>query len=72
MYRVYDREQLWNNLCEATDEQATSKTVNTAAQYHLKICCGVKADGRGDVQRLLDATEEHGTLHVSGDRSDSR
>ncbi|WP_048075042.1 hypothetical protein [Haloquadratum walsbyi] len=57
-----DREQLWENLCEATDEQARSKALDTAPRYYLKMCGGVKAYGRGDVQRLLDAAEEHGSL----------
>jgi hypothetical protein len=57
-----DREQLWENLCEATDEQATSKALDTAARYYLKMCGGVAAYGRGDLQHLLDAAEEHGSL----------
>jgi hypothetical protein len=57
-----DREQLWDNLCEATNEQARSKALDAAARYYLKMCGGVAAYGRGDVQHLLDVAEEHGTL----------
>lgn len=44
-----DREQLWESLCEATNEQARSKALDAAAKYYLKICGSMKAYGRGDV-----------------------
>jgi hypothetical protein len=57
-----DREQLWDNLCEATDESARSKALDTSARYYLKMCGGVAAYGRGDIQHLLDVAEEKGIL----------
>ncbi len=57
-----DRKQLWENLCKATDEQATSKALDTSARYYLKMCGGVAAYGRGDIQHLLDVAEEKGSL----------
>jgi len=60
-----DRERLWENLCEATDEQARSKALDRAARYYLRMCGGVAAYGRGDIQTLLDAAEEEGSLTAS-------
>ena len=53
-----DRERLWENLCEATGEQARSKALDRAARYYLRMCGGVATYGRGDIQTLLDAAEE--------------
>jgi hypothetical protein len=47
-----DWEQLWESLCEATDEQARSKALDAAARYYLNMC-GVKAYGRGDCNGCL-------------------
>jgi hypothetical protein len=60
-----DRERLWENLCEATGEQARSKALDRAARYYLRMCGGVAAYGRGDIQTLLDAAEEEGSLTAS-------
>jgi hypothetical protein len=57
-----DREQLWNNLCEATGESARSKALDRSARYYLRMCGGVAAYGRGDIQHLLDVAEEKGSL----------
>ena len=57
-----DRDRLWENLCEATGENARSKALDRAARYYLRMCGGVAAYGRGDIQTLLDAAEEQGSL----------
>jgi len=56
------RERLWENLCEATDEQARSKALDRAARYYLRMCGGVAGYGRGDIQALLDKAEAQGSL----------
>jgi len=56
---------LWENLCEATGEQARSKALDRDARYYLRMCGGVAAYGRGDIQTLLDAAEEEGSLTAS-------
>jgi hypothetical protein len=59
-----ERDRLWENLCEATDENARSKALDRAARYSLRMCGGVAAYGRGDIQTLLDEvlTEAQGSL----------
>ncbi len=59
-----ERTRLWENLCEATDENARSKALDRAARYSLRMCGGVAAYGRGDIQTLLDEvlTEAQGSL----------
>jgi hypothetical protein len=42
-----DCDRLWENLCEATGENARSKALDRAARYYLRMCGGVAADGRG-------------------------
>jgi hypothetical protein len=61
-----DRKRLWENLCEATGEQARSKALDRAARYSLRMCGGVAAYGRGDIQTLLDEvlTEAQRSLTV--------
>jgi hypothetical protein len=57
-----DRDRLWENLCEATGENARSKALDRAARYYLRMCGGVAAYGRGDIQTLLDEAEAQGSL----------
>nr|ADE29248.1 hypothetical protein [uncultured virus] len=57
-----DRDRLWENLCEATGESARSKALDRAARYYLRMCGGVAAYGRGDIQTLLDEAEAQGSL----------
>jgi hypothetical protein len=47
-----ERKRLWENLCEATDENARSKALDRAARYYLRMCGGVAAYGRGNIQTL--------------------
>ena len=42
------------DLCEATRENARSKALDQAARYYLRMCGGVAAYERGDIQTLLD------------------
>ena len=49
-----DRNRLWENLCEATGEDARSKALDQAARHYLRMCGGVAAYERGDIQTLLD------------------
>jgi hypothetical protein len=57
-----ERTRLWENLCEATGESARSKALDRAARYYLRMCGGVAAYGRGDIQTLLDEAEARGSL----------
>ena len=57
-----ERKRLWENLCEATDENARSKALDRAARYYLRMCGGVATYGRGDIQTLLDEAEAQGSL----------
>ena len=57
-----DRDRLWENLCEATGESARSKALDRAARYYLRMCGGVAAYGRGNIQTLLDEAEAQGSL----------
>ncbi|ERG93884.1 hypothetical protein [Haloquadratum walsbyi] len=57
-----NRDRLWENLCEATDEHARSKALYRAARYYLRMCGGVAAYGRGNIQTLLDEAEAQGSL----------
>ena len=56
------RDRLWEDLCEATDENARSKALDRAARYYLRMCGGVAAYGRGDIQTLLDEAGAQGSL----------
>jgi hypothetical protein len=60
-----DRNRLWENLCEATGENARSKALDQAARYYLRMCGGVAADGHGNTQTLLDEAEAQGSLTAS-------
>ena len=60
-----DRNRLWKNLCEATGENARSKALDQAARYYLRMCGGVAAYGRGNIQTLLDEAEAQGSLTAS-------
>ncbi len=57
-----ERKRLSENLCEATDENARSKALDRAARYYLRMCGGVAAYGRGNIQTLLDEAEAQGSL----------
>jgi hypothetical protein len=57
-----ERKRFWENLREATDENARSKALDRAAQYYLRMCGGVAAYGRGNIQTLLDEAGAQGSL----------
>jgi hypothetical protein len=57
-----DRDRLWENLCEATEENARSKALDRAARYYLRMCDGAAAYGRGDIQTLFDEAEAQESL----------
>jgi hypothetical protein len=56
-----ERKRLWKNICEATNKNARSKALDRAVRYYLWMCGGVAADGRGDIQTLLDEAEVKGS-----------
>ena len=55
-------DRLWENLCEATEENACSKALGRAAGYCLRVCGVVAAYERGNIQTLLDEAEAQGSL----------
>ena len=57
-----ERDRPWENMCEATRENARSKALDRAARYYLRMCGGVAAYGRGNIQTLLDEAEAQGSL----------
>jgi hypothetical protein len=59
-----ERDRPWENMCEATRENARSKALDRAARYYLRMCGGIAAYGGGNIQTLLDEvlTEAQGSL----------
>ena len=57
-----ERERLYENLLEATGQNAKSKAIDDAARYYLRMRGDVAGYGRGTVAELLEAAEQRGSL----------
>jgi phenylalanyl-tRNA synthetase beta subunit len=62
-FRVLTNASVSGRICvKPTDENARSKALDRAARYYLRMCGGVAAYGRDDIQTLLDEAEAQGSL----------
>lgn len=59
------RERLWENLVEATDQSAKSKALDDAARYYCRMRGDVAGYGTGRIEELLEAADERGSLTAS-------
>jgi hypothetical protein len=57
-----DRERLWNNLVECSDQSTKSKAIEDAARYYLRMRGDVAGYGSGNIEQLLRAAEDRGSL----------
>ncbi|MGQ4556011.1 hypothetical protein [Halobellus sp. GM3] len=60
-----ERQRLWENLLEATDQSAKSKALDDAARYYCRMRGDVAGYGTGKVEELLRAADERGSLTAS-------
>jgi len=60
-----ERERLWGNLVEATDQSAKSKALDDAARYYCRMRGDVAGYGTGKIEELLEAANERGSLTAS-------
>lgn len=56
------REKKWNSLKDATGKGHTSKALDTAADYYLKMRGDTTAVPRGTLTELLEAARDQGSL----------
>lgn len=56
------RERRYEDLKEATGEGHTSKALDAAAKYYLRMAGGTTAVPNGRIAELLSAAEERGNL----------
>ncbi|WP_144900882.1 hypothetical protein [Halobellus captivus] len=60
-----ERQRLWENLLEATDQSAKSKALDDAARYYCRMRGDVAAYGTGKIEELLRTADERGSLTAS-------
>lgn len=60
-----ERQRLWENLLEATDQSAKSKALDDAARYYCRMRGDVAAYGSGKIETLLRAADDRGSLTAS-------
>ncbi|MFD1601025.1 hypothetical protein [Halobellus rarus] len=60
-----ERQRLWENLLEATDENAKSKALDDAARYYCRMRGDVAGYGNGKIEELLRAADNRGSLTAS-------
>ena len=60
-----ERERLYSNLVEATGQRAKSKAIDDAARYYCRMRGDVAAYGMGQIEELLRAADERGSLTAS-------
>lgn len=60
--RTDARSRMWAYLEEATDEGNTSAALDTAARYYLRMHGQTGAYPTGQLEELLTAAEERGSL----------
>lgn len=60
-----ERQRLWENLLEATDQSAKSKALDDAARYYCRMRGDVAAYGPGKIEELLRAADDQGSLTAS-------
>lgn len=60
-----ERQRLWTQLVEATDERAKSKALDNAARYYLRMRGGIAGYGTGKIKGLLAKAEAEGSLTAS-------
>ena len=60
-----DRQRLWENLLEATDQSAKSKALDDAARYYCRMRGDVAGYGTGKIEELLEAADDRGSLTAS-------
>jgi hypothetical protein len=56
------RARKWENLKEATTERATSKALDVAADYYLRMAGGTAAIPTGRLTELMQLAEQRGSL----------
>lgn len=56
------RERLWSDLRDATGKGHTSKALDTAARYYLRMRGDTNAVPTGQLEELLAAAEDRGSL----------
>lgn len=56
------RARKWDYLKEATDESATSKALDRAADYYLRMCGDTTAVPKGKLTELMTAAQRRGSL----------
>lgn len=60
-----ERQRLWENLLEATDQSAKSKALDDAARYYCRMRGDVAGYGTGKIEELLEAADDRGSLTAS-------
>lgn len=60
-----ERERLWENLLDATDQTAKSKALDDAARYYCRMRGDVAGYGTGKIEELLEAAADQGSLTAS-------
>ncbi|QCC47660.1 hypothetical protein [Halobellus limi] len=60
-----ERQRLWENLLEATGENAKSKALDDAARYYCRMRGDVAGYGNGKIEELLRAADNRGSLTAS-------
>lgn len=56
------REQLYESLKDATDENTYSGALDAAADYYLKMAGETSADSEGAVEKLMQLADEQGSV----------
>jgi hypothetical protein len=57
-----ERKRRYENLVEATDENAKSKALDTAARYYVRMAGDVSAVPTGQLAELMERAETEGSL----------
>jgi len=60
-----ERQRLWENLLEVTDQSAKSKGFDDAARYYCRMRGDVAAYGSGRIKEFLRAADDRGSLTAS-------
>lgn len=60
-----ERERLYSNVVEATGQRAKSKAIDDAARYYCRMRGDVAGYGIGQIEKLLRAADERGSLTAS-------
>jgi hypothetical protein len=60
-----ERQRLWENLLEATDQSAKSKPLADVARYYCRMRGDVAGYGTGRIEGLLEAADDRGSLTAS-------